>query len=401
MYRIEIYYNKAGELTLSQYEENGKLVGRFHGIDVKNCLTAIKNEKINHVFPTKPNTATVIYDDAYINIHNVDKMEKDPLVKSYLKLIEDNILLKEEERAPTVTRQNKYRGPILLTATALLIIAVSSTMMGHTTFPEDIEEQSSYSITLQQDQPSIIPAEHNNVVVDTLAFKTSQIENNQPATEENYAFLYYNDRSSDDKHHTAAQLYWDTIEKYANMYGLDPELVLALATQERGVHSSVMDAGGATGLMQIQNSVWLGFSITAYNFENQAYETTQVTKDKIEDCDTNIKIGCMILQDTIRAKDYNILAGVLSYNMGGSNVNKILKKHAETNGLSYDEIIHNQNNCDWVKHCDIINVGDQQYLQHVLSYMGNDIETYVLKPDGERVEVSVKNYIADGKVTSK
>lgn len=35
------------------------------------------------------------------------------------------------------------------------------------------------------------------------------------------------------------------------MYGVDPALVLAVATQERGIHSSVTDTGGATGLMQI------------------------------------------------------------------------------------------------------------------------------------------------------
>ena len=143
---------------------------------------------------------------------------------------------------------------------------------------------------------------------------------------------------------------------------------------------------------QIQNGIWLDNEITAYNFNTNSYETVKVTKSKIENVDTNIKIGCMILQDMIHNKDYNILAGVLSYNMGGANVNKILKKHSEESGISRTDILANQNDCDWLKHRGIITVGDKDYVQHVISYMGSDIDTYVIKPNGERVNLSIKNY---------
>ena len=229
-----------------------------------------------------------------------------------------------------------------------------------------------------------------------------QFETAPPITEEykdEYAIINYSDRSYSEKLETARALYGDIINKYATTYGLDPELVLALATQERGIHSNKKDPGGATGLMQIQNSVWVGHDLTAYNFNTESYETIKITKEKIEDCETNIKIGCMILQDMIRAKDYNIVAGLLSYNMGGYSVDKILARYQNVSGISRAQVLNNQNDCGWLEYRDIITIGDRDYVQHVLSYMGNDIDTYVIKPSGERVEVSIKNYDASKTVS--
>lgn len=385
MYRIEIYYNKKGELTFAQYDENDNLLGRCHGKNVKKCLDAIKDEKIKKIYPNGKDTATITYNDASVNIHHIDHVTKDPLMKDYLKIIEKK-LEQKEERASKVTRKNKYRGPLVFVTTLLVLAFASAIMSGATMAPEAAQNSgkpaSSYSENYDKESKS------PDISTDVPIFEAPIIEDDIPE----YTFLEYEDRSDEEKLHTASTLYFDKIEKYADMYGLDPELVLALATQERGIHSSEKDAGGATGLMQIQNGIWLDNEVTAYNFNTNSYETVKVTKSKIENVDTNIKIGCMILQDMIHDKDYNILAGVLSYNMGGTNVNKILKKHSEETGISRADILANQNNCDWLKHRGIITVGDKDYVQHVISYMGSDIDTYVIKPNGERVDLSIKNY---------
>ncbi|MBE6151015.1 MAG: hypothetical protein E7162_04315 [Firmicutes bacterium] len=385
MYRIEIYYNKKGELTFAQYDENDNLLGRCHGKNVKKCLDAIKDEKIKTIYPNGKDTATITYNDASVNIHHIDHVTKDPLMKDYLKIIEKK-LEQKEERASKVTRKNKYRGPLVFVTTLLVLAFASAIMSGATMAPEAAQNSgkptSSYSENYDKESKS------PDISTDVPIFEAPIVEDDIPE----YTFLEYEDRSDEEKLHTASTLYFDKIEKYADMYGLDPELVLALATQERGIHSSEKDAGGATGLMQIQNGIWLDNEVTAYNFNTNSYETVKVTKSKIENVDTNIKIGCMILQDMIHDKDYNILAGVLSYNMGGTNVNKILKKHSEETGISRADILANQNNCDWLKHRGIITVGDKDYVQHVISYMGSDIDTYVIKPNGERVDLSIKNY---------
>jgi hypothetical protein len=252
----------------------------------------------------------------------------------------------KDQRAPTVTRKNKYRGPIIALTTTLLL--AMATLGGAKALDKESIGITPADISAYEELISIKP-----IITDTISFETSLYESETttinpplstediatPEENEDYAFIEYKDRSDSQKLHKAADLYWDTIEKYATMYGLDPELVLALATQERGVHSSQMDPGGATGLMQIQNSVWVNNNIKAYNFETQSYKTIKVTKEKLADCSTNIEMGCMILQNMIYAKDCNILAGLLSYNMGGGSVNKIINKYSEVSGISRQEIL--------------------------------------------------------------
>ena len=182
------------------------------------------------------------------------------------------------------------------------------------------------------------------------------------------------------------------MEDINNMYGLDPQLVLALATQERGVHSTTMDSGGATGLMQIQNSIWIGEKITAYNFITEKYETTTVTKEMVQSLDGNIELGCKILQNYISGKDYNIALGVASYNMGPTNITKVVNAYSEATGISREDILKDQTNNGWLEYRNIIKVGDPKYNEHVFSYMGSEFTTYALKPNGERVELTVKNH---------
>ena len=42
--------------------------------------------------------------------------------------------------------------------------------------------------------------------------------------------------------------YYDLIEMYAKMYGIDPKVAFALACHERGYHSNEIDKGGGLGL---------------------------------------------------------------------------------------------------------------------------------------------------------
>ena len=57
------------------------------------------------------------------------------------------------------------------------------------------------------------------------------------------------------------------------MYGLDPNFMIAVATQESGVHNSYDETTAAIGLMQIEKSVWNNKSITVYNYETKEDET--------------------------------------------------------------------------------------------------------------------------------
>lgn len=203
--------------------------------------------------------------------------------------------------------------------------------------------------------------------------------------------LEYEDRSETDKAEFTRLNYGNIIEKYSKIYGLDPKLVTAVATQERGVHSTVMDSGGATGLMQIQNSVWVNEPVRAYNFELGKVESFVIEKEMLSDVDKNIQIGCMVLQNAMQYMDYNIIAAVQCYNMGYGNVNRVLDAYAADNGMTRKEVLANRNDCGWLDYRNIITVGDQKYVENVLSWIGEEASIHVSSTDNSVISLNVTN----------
>lgn len=216
----------------------------------------------------------------------------------------------------------------------------------------------------------------------------NQIETKIQEIKDDRVFINYEDRSIEQKVYDTRQNYGNTISKYACMYGLDPNLLTAIATQERGVHSTTMDVGGATGLMQVQNAVWSNQILKAYNFETNSLEEIVVDENRLSELDYNIKIGCMILQSNMEYMNYNAFAAVQCYNMGYGNVRKILTQYSFDTGKSIDEIL-NSNDLGWLEYRDMITVGDQRYLENVLSWIGPSFEINTCMKDGTIINTSI------------
>ena len=176
-------------------------------------------------------------------------------------------------------------------------------------------------------------------------------------------------KSDSEKLEYVKEHYGNIIEKYSNMYGLDSDLMCAIATQERGKHSSSVDSGGAIGIMQIQVEVWDGHSISAYNYNTEKKETQTITLDKLKDVDFNIKIGCMIFQMYLNEMKDNIYAAIQSYNMGPGSVKKIIKTYAFATGKTYDDVINNPDDIDWLDFRNSSYPGDPDYVEHVSRYL--------------------------------
>lgn len=171
--------------------------------------------------------------------------------------------------------------------------------------------------------------------------------------------------------------YGDIIDKYANTYGLDSNLITAIATQERGKHSDVVDSGGAIGLMQIQVGVWDGHSVTAYNYDTGKEETVEISLEKLKDVNFNIKIGCMIFQSYLKEMDDNVIAAIQSYNMGTGSVKKIIVTYATASGKTYDAIISNPDDTGWLDYRTSSFPGDPDYVENVSRYYSSDNATKV------------------------
>lgn len=407
---IDVYGSKDGQLILRICNyETGKIetVKRDKDVEVflyqldKYPIMAVKEEKQNG-----KEFATINYQGFDLQMHDVDHLNEketylNPLYNSLEKYFEKQKLQelsKKNNDKRKVQRNNKYTNQKII-ATALTIGLLASTI---TTIMAQRKINTSQDIT-KEDYVAMDTVDYNEMyeslkqqVIFDASFDMEHIKNIKKDVSDK-VILDYEDLSNTDKAIFAKEEYGSIIEKYANRYGLDPKLVLGIATQERGVHSTEMDRGGATGLMQIQNSVWLGNEISAYNFETGKYDKFVVTNDMIKDLDTNIQLGCMVFQNCLNYVNYNIPMAIQTYNYGIGNMKKVIDVYAGISGKTKEEVINNPNDIGWIEYRDIINVGDTNYLNHVLSWLGEENSVSVMRKDDTAVDLTISNNLVVNK----
>ena len=205
--------------------------------------------------------------------------------------------------------------------------------------------------------------------------------------------ISYEDRSDQEKGKITKAYYGDVIDKCAKTYGLDSNIVLAIATQERGIHSEKKDPGGATGLMQIQNAVWVGENITAYNYDLGKYETILVKEESLSDVFYNIKIGCMYFQNCMDYMNNNVLAAIQCYNYGYGNMQTVLNNYSFDSGKTKKAILEDISDCGWMDYRTAIskNEGDSIYIEHVLSWLGSKVNISNEKLKSMPVNLTITN----------
>lgn len=424
MKRYELYVDNENKLVVSEFktihsEYESKVL---RGAQTYDIIKKLASSKIIDFYNIEKRDVLLLeYKDYIVNINEYDKvfMKRGtaPLLKNIkdyseaqkAKKIETQKVQKSEP--PKVKRKNKHTGKkIIATGLTLLVLAgcASNLLKKETQTNELFYNQT--QIVQDETKDDFMEGLDNTNNSSKTQFELENtlniIPNKQTQTnlsiidDEETIRLDYEDWSDSKKAYITRAYYSQMITKYANMYGIDPDLVIAVATQESrsGIHTPVMDPGGATGLMQIQNSVWVGNDVTAYNFETGKVEKLRVTKDRIQDVSYNIRIGCMILQNTMEYMKYNTLAGIQCYNMGYGNMMKILNACSKDTGRSVDEILKDVNNTDWMNYRKIITVGEKEYVERVLSWMGEEVNIKILKRDGSPVSLNVGNQLEGKKV---
>lgn len=210
---------------------------------------------------------------------------------------------------------------------------------------------------------------------------------------ENNSFEYsYNNRCNEEAINNAKR-YENLFAKYAHRYGMDKNLLMAMAAQEGGgLHEENLRSGlPAAGIMQIEKAVFIGERIQAYNFETGKMDYITVTPELLNDVESNIKIGTMILRDCIENSNYNIPLSTQTYNMGYGNIANILNACSNGTNKSLDYMYNNPNYNGWLDYRNIVSVGDSKYVEHVFSYLQPNTELSVLRRDGSKVSVNISN----------
>lgn len=216
-------------------------------------------------------------------------------------------------------------------------------------------------------------------------------EINQMVEEDDAFHFEYTDRTDSESLNNAMR-YEDLFEKYGNIYGVDPSLLMAMAAQESsGNHYDNLEGNYGIGIMQIEKCVWIGHSVSAYNFETDETDKIEITQESLEDLETNIQIGTIILRNKLEENNYNIALAIQSYNFGMGNMATVINNCSDSTGLLKSDIRNNCTNPEWLNYRNTISVGDPQYIEHVFSYIPSDTTLTIKDRDGNDHTLKVIN----------
>lgn len=216
----------------------------------------------------------------------------------------------------------------------------------------------------------------------------------EPEEDIDTVYIDYENLYNEEKAQITKEKYFDKIKTSAEAYGLDPDLVLGMATQERGVHATEVDPGGGIGLMQIQYSVWAGHELTAKIWDDSKQEyvtkTLTVTDELMKDIDSNIEMGCMILQQCLKLSKYNILVATQMYNMGVGSMYDILDAYAADTGQTREDILNNPEDTGWLNYR-TMKKGDPEYIENVNKWIADNSFAVTNVETGESVKLEISN----------
>ncbi len=106
---------------------------------------------------------------------------------------------------------------------------------------------------------------------------------------------------------TVAQKYLFLFKRAEAVYGVDTELLMAIASKESHFGVWATASGGARGMMQIMPQTAAGYGLTV---------------DNLYDAKTNIDFGAMYVSERIKAYGGDWVKGLSAYNQGSSRVNR-------------------------------------------------------------------------------
>lgn len=361
-----------------------------HYIDYNKLINELKKNKNNfeHFFETE-NKTYVKYKHFDIIFDSNDIFS----ILEYKKLL--NYFRKQEELA---IKRKALKGKVaaLTTAIGLTIGGISIVDLDDES-PKDLIDNNTTSSSMSDDSINISESKLDELIANSLSDENNEVLNECLNIVE-YDFSCFNEEKKD---LTKEQL-GETINYYADIYGLPSDVILAIATHENGLtrDNTILDyqyknRGGAIGPMQVQVNIWLDQQLNVFNYKTQQYEKIIITMDNLSDYKENIRIGCAIYQDNLNKLYHNNAAAIICYNCGITKFKqKIIDPYCEETGLSYEDVLKDFNNLTWLKNeKNIIGVkkarelsvpeeGDPKYLPNVLAFI-----------DGDEIEMSSKGII--------
>lgn len=359
------------------YKKNGRLVSYVKTPHIKTLsedktrilLQELEKGKYRHIYYFSTNISFEV-EGIKVTLKNKKDFYKDPRFKNIISAVKS----KKYKLQVGVMAFLLAGATVVGTISVVAINKKDESIVPDTSISSETETD--YSTT-QKSQTTVVETKKNQEVKKETESTTKEetTVKLQKLSEDDLSILKIGSESNSEKAVKTRKEYKQKIDKYAKMYNLNPDVMLSIATQERGVHATTVDDGGAIGLMQIQVAVWDNQSITAYNTITGETEKINITLDKLKDLDFNIKTGCAIFQNYLKEMDGNYFLAVQCYNMGPNSVSKILDECSLKTGKSIDEIKKDYNNLDWFNYVNGNYNGDPNYVKNVYRYCESGVKT--------------------------
>lgn len=109
--------------------------------------------------------------------------------------------------------------------------------------------------------------------------------------------------------------YSEYIEKYAEMYEVEPELIYAMVKEESNFNKDANSSKKAKGLMQL-----------VQNTADEVGREIGLEDVNLSNPEVNIQIGTKYISDLINRYDGNISLGITAYNAGIGNVDSWIRQ---------------------------------------------------------------------------
>lgn len=180
--------------------------------------------------------------------------------------------------------------------------------------------------------------------------------------------LDFKDRTDLEKGNHAELYYYNTINKYAKMFGVSSQLMLGIAIQNSSPGTNLANNRGGEGLMQIHYDDLKNTYVYAYNYQLGTRDKLLVDDDKAKEYENNVKIGCMLFQNCLEHMDYNIIAALCAYNWGYDDTDKVLNEYAASVGLTREKVLDGTST-KWVDLYEGNRGNDMAFPRMVLSYL--------------------------------
>lgn len=375
--------------------------GELNAEEALDELSIIGNRRFKKI-KLYNNTMVLSNDVCEIEMNNLRTFERHGYLKYFGKnLPKIQTAIKKRQLKKYVGKQIKTnRGVQLAIASGLVAIALAGSLAYSNDKKEEEEivitvepiVDDDYQINIPVEKETTIKVEEEQSSLEEYNDLLSELEEQVPTADINYEYI------DTVKQQYAYENYYELVSKFANKWGMSPNIPMSVLTQESG--------GKNPNLMQIQFDSWIDMPISGYNYENNTKQTivltdtpekynskgyTTISRSDLKNPYTNISIGTLILNYSIKHMNYHISAGLQAYNFGLYNMDTVLNKTAEETGVSKEELLADQSNTSFTDYTDIISVGDSNYLSNVVRFnMDDEFFINEMTPDGEIETHTVK-----------